>query len=317
MSTVPPVTTPRKEHTMFTKILVGVDARAGGRDALALADALAQLSGGELIALHAYPWDYYVSRGASSEFEGAMHGAAMETLEGELERAGVSARAIAVPDASPGRVLHLAAEREHADLIVVGSAHRGPIGRVLAGDVTAGTLHSSPCPVVVAPVGYAGRVGRLETIGVGYDGSPESRAALDLARRVAEAAGARLRIIDVVKAPAHGGPFASYGPEWTKDARIRRELAEARIQRAVAEVGAIATGEVVHGEPADELAFAGDSLDLLVTGSRNYGPIRRLMLGSTSSKLVHRAPCPVLVTTRSVEDDAEAAAPASAGTQAF
>ena len=187
---------------------------------------------------------------------------------------------------------------------------------MLAGDVTAGTLHSSPCPVVVAPAGYAQRVGRLETIGVGYDGSPESRAALNLARTVAEAAGARLRIIDVVKAPGHDGPFAGYAPDWTEDARVRRELAEARVQRAVADVGAIATGEVVHGEPADALAFAGDALDLLVTGSRNYGPIRRLMLGSTSSKLVHRAPCPVLVATRSVEDDATAAAPASAGTQA-
>jgi nucleotide-binding universal stress UspA family protein len=169
---------------------------------------------------------------------------------------------------------------------------------------------------VVAPAGYAQRGGRLETIGVGYDGSPESRAALDLARAVAEAAGAQLRVIDVVRAPAPTGPFAGYRPEWIEDARIRRNEAEARVQRAVADVGAIATGEVVHGEPADELAFAGNSLDLLVTGSRNYGPIRRLMLGSTSSKLVHRAPCPVLVATRSVEDDPEAAAPASAGAQA-
>jgi nucleotide-binding universal stress UspA family protein len=301
---------------MFTKIIVGVDARAGGRDALALADALARLSGAGLVALHAYPWDYYVSRGASSEFEGALHGAAMETLEGELERAGVSARAIAVADGSPARVLHLAAEREHADLIVVGSAHRGRIGRVLAGDVTASTLHSSPCPVVVAPAGYAQRGGRLETIGVGYDGSPESRAALDLARTIAQAAGARLRILDIVKPPAHDGLFAAHGPEWNEEARIRRELAEARVQRAVADVGAVATGEVIHGEPADELAFVGNSLDLLVTGSRNYGPIRRLTLGSTSSKLVHRAPCPVLVTTRSVEDDPQVAEVAPAEAQA-
>jgi nucleotide-binding universal stress UspA family protein len=287
---------------MFAKIIVGVDAREGGRDALALAGALARLSGSELIALHAYPWDYYVSRGASSDFEGAMHGAAMETLEEELERAGVGARAIAVPDASPGRVLHLAAQREHADLIVVGSAHRGPIGRVLAGDVTAGTLHSSPCPVVVAPAGYAQQGGCLETIGVGYDGSPESRAALDLARALAETADARLRIIDVVVAPRADALVDGYRPDWIEEARIRREEAEARVQRVVADLGPIATGEIAFGEAADALAFAGTSLDLLVTGSRNYGPIRRLMLGSTSSKLVHWAPCPVLVTTRSVED---------------
>jgi nucleotide-binding universal stress UspA family protein len=258
---------------MFAKIIVGVDAREGGRDALALAGALARLSGGELIALHAYPWDYYVSRGASSDFEGAMHGAAMETLEEELERAGV--------------------------------------GRVLAGDVTAGTLHSSPCPVVVAPAGYAQQGGRLETIGVGYDGSPESRAALDLARDLAETADARLRIIDVVVAPGADALVDGYRPDWTEEARIRREEAEARVQRFVADLGPMATGEA-----ADALAFAGNSLDLLVTGSRNYGPIRRLMLGSTSSKLVHRAPCPVLVTTRSVEDAPAGAATASTGAQA-
>ena len=166
---------------MFKTIIVGVDAREGGRDALALADALARVSGGELVALHAYPYDYYVSRGASTGFEAAMHGAAMETLQGELKRTGIGARAFAVPDGSPGRALHLAAEREHADLIVVGSAHRGRIGRVLAGDVAAGTLHSSPCPVVVAPAGYAREAGKLEIIGVGYDGSPESRAAVALA----------------------------------------------------------------------------------------------------------------------------------------
>jgi nucleotide-binding universal stress UspA family protein len=301
---------------MFTKIIVGVDAREGGRDALALAAALGRLSGAELVALHAYPYDYYISRGASSDFEAAMHRAAMETLEGELDRAGVGARALAVPDGSPGRALHLAAERADADLIVVGSAHRGPIGRVLAGDVAAGTLHSSPCPVVVAPAGYARRGGRLETIGVGYDGSPESRAALDLARDLAEAADARLRIIDVVVAPGMDGLFAGYRPDWTEEARIRREEAEARVQRVVADVGAIASGEIAYGEAADALAFAGNSLDLLVTGSRNYGPIRRVMLGSTSSKLVHRAPCPVLVTTRSVEDAPAGAATASTGAHA-
>jgi hypothetical protein len=85
----------------------------------------------------------------------------------------------------------------------------------------------------------------------------------------------------------------------------------------VAELGDMATGDIALGDPATELARAGNELDLLVIGSRNYGPLRRLMLGSTSSKLVHRAPCPVLVTTRSVEDDARpgetvsAAAPAS------
>jgi len=76
----------------------------------------------------------------------------------------------------------------------------------------------------------------------------------------------------------------------------------------------IATGDLPSGDPARELADAAHDLDLLVTGSRGYGPVRRLMLGSTSTKLVHEAPCPVLVLTRGAEHEAEpaeAVAPAS------
>jgi nucleotide-binding universal stress UspA family protein len=290
---------------MFKTIIVGVDAREGGRDALALASALAQISGGELIAVHAYPYDYFISRGSSDKFDSAMHSAAMETLEGELERAGVAARAIAVPDGSPGRALHLAASRNDADLIVVGSSHRGRIGRVLAGDDAASTLHAAPCPVVVAPTGYAQDGGKLETIGVAFDGSGESHAAVELARDLATAAGAGLRIIEVVVPPDPGGPFPAYRPDWEEHARIRREEAQERVDAVVAELGEIATGDIAFGRPADELAFEANHLDLLITGSRNYGPLRRVIPGSTSSKLVHRAPCPVLVTTRSMPDATE------------
>ena len=79
----------------------------------------------------------------------------------------------------------------------------------------------------------------------------------------------------------------------------------------LADLGEIATGALPFGDPARELAYAADDLDLLVTGSRGYGPLRRLMLGSTSTKLVHEAPCPVLVLTRSVEDEAEATSAAA------
>ncbi|HEY7622643.1 MAG TPA: universal stress protein [Solirubrobacteraceae bacterium] len=300
---------------MFNRIVVGIDARQGGRDALALAERLARAFNGELIAVHAYPYDYYVSRGASADFEAVMHTTAQETLSGELERAGVSADAIAISDSSPGRALHRIAERRDADLIVVGSAHRGRIGRVLAGDVTAGTLHGSPCAVLVAPAGYAEHGKKLATVGVGYDGSPESQAALELAHDLAKGIGARLRVIDVVVPVEPGGPFSAYHPDWTEHARVRREEAEERLEAVLAELGEIATGDIAFGDPARELAFEGNHLDLLITGSRGYGPVRRLMLGSTSAKLVHEAPCPVMVLTRSARhahEDEESAAAAHA-----
>ena len=221
----------------------------------------------------------------------------------------MSARPFVVADGSPGRALHRAATAHGADLIVVGSAHRGRVGRVLAGDVAAGTLHGAPCPVLVAPRGHGEHGGELRTIGVGFDGSPESRTALEFAHRIAEAVGARLRVIDVVVAPDPGGPFPAYRPDWAEHAHIRREEAEERLAAVLADLGEIATGALPVGDPARELAYAADDLDLLVTGSRGYGPLRRLMLGSTSTKLVHEAPCPVLVLTRGDRQDATSPRP--------
>jgi nucleotide-binding universal stress UspA family protein len=295
----------KKERAVFNKIIVGVDGREGGRDALALAARLASLFGGELVAVHAYPYDLFTSRGPTPELETIMHGSAQDLLMDELERTHVAAHAAAMPDGSPGRALHLAATRHHGSLIVVGSAHSGTIGRVLAGNVTMGTLHGAECPVIVAPRGLAERGAALQTIGVGFDGSPESRAAAELARDAATAAGARLKVIRVLEPTPPGGPALAYHADWAERAEERRDEAQAQLDAVLAELGEIATGEVVIGDPATELAYAGNELDLLVTGSRGYGPVRRLMLGSTSSRLVREAPCPVLVLTRGAEADAE------------
>ena len=55
---------------------------------------------------------------------------------------------------------------------------------------------------------------------------------------------------------------------------------------------------IVDGDPADVLAAHGVELDLLVIGSRGYGPLRRTLLGGVSAKVMRLAPCPVLVTSR-------------------
>jgi nucleotide-binding universal stress UspA family protein len=61
-------------------------------------------------------------------------------------------------------------------------------------------------------------------------------------------------------------------------------------------------------EPGDRaataLAHRSRHLDLLVVGSRSHGPVRRLLLGSTSTRLVREAACPLLVVPRSAEAEA-------------
>jgi hypothetical protein len=108
-------------------------------------------------------------------------------LEQELRRAGVSARPVVVADAFPAHALHAIAERDRADAIVVGAPHRSGAERVFGGDVAAGTVHGTPLAVAVAPAGFAEHKPVLRTVGVGFDGSAEARAALRLGGQLARA----------------------------------------------------------------------------------------------------------------------------------
>ena len=60
------------------------------------------------------------------------------------------------------------------------------------------------------------------------------------------------------------------------------------------------SGRVLEGDAAAELAAASADVDLLVVGSRGFGPVRRVLLGSVSRELVRSASCPVVVLPRGV-----------------
>ena len=282
---------------MFKTIVVGVDGREGGRDAMSLAGRLALAGGGELVAVRALPIEYYVSRGGAPAFSAVAVGDAEAELRADLEAAGLDARVVVVGDSSPARALHRVAEDEDADVIVVGSTHRGRIGAVLAGDDAAATLHGAPCPVGVAPRGLAGREwAAVAKIGVGFDGSPESRQALALAAAVARSAGAEILVRSVVE-PAVADPEAAapYDEDWLERARA---AALADLREALEVIDAEASGAVVAGAPVQALTILSERVDLLVVGSRAWGPVRRILLGSTAVRLMRDARCPLLVLPR-------------------
>ena len=278
----------------FHTIVVGVDGRQGGRDALALARRLRPVAG-NLVAVRAYACEPYASGAAEARYEAEVRHEVQATLANELERAQIPADARAVLDGTPARALHRAAEEQRAALIVVGSSHRGPVGRVVAGDVASSTLRGSPCPVLVAPVRYAENPGPLATIGVGFDGSPGSRAAVVLARDVAVALGARLKVLTVIEAPGAWTAYPAWAHDATGDAAAVRDATQASLDALVIALGPNVAGAIREGEPARELARAAEDLDLLVCGSRPGGSLARLLLGSRSGRLVHEAPCPVMV----------------------
>jgi nucleotide-binding universal stress UspA family protein len=276
---------------MFANVLVGVDGRANGRDAIALATRIADPDAKITLAhAHAEALDplHAAAPGVLREEQDASH----ELLESERAFAEVEAELVSVPAASPGRGLHEKAERQGADLLVVGSSERGVFGRAMLGDDTRASLNGSPCAVAIAARGYAELPVPITTVGVGYDGSEESELALAAARAVAERARASLLAMEVVSLPTYAPP-GLVAPATGET--IEMMLAEAREQLS-ALVGV--EGRVAFGLVGEELAAFGDELDLLVVGSRGYGPWQRLVLGSTSNYLQRHARCSLLVLPR-------------------
>jgi nucleotide-binding universal stress UspA family protein len=282
--------------SVFTTIVVGVDGRQGGRDALRLAAQLAEAGGGELVAVRVFPYQHRPALAGSPAVEEERESTQV-ALDRDLADMGMStARTHVVGDMSPARALHRMAERERADVLVVGSSHRGAVGRVLGGDVALGSLHGSPCPVAVAPRGIADRdAPPLSRIGVGFDGTPESRQALDAAVALAKSARARLELLCAAAAPMPLFAEAAYTDGVIVDYHLE---AEELISRTLAQLDVDAIGKAVVGSPVETLVELTHRVDLLVVGSRGWGPIRRILLGSTAARLIREAACPVLVLPR-------------------
>jgi nucleotide-binding universal stress UspA family protein len=285
---------------VFANVIIGVDGSPTGRDAIKLGVALTQ-AGGRVTLAHIYggvPTPGRTVHGKSAEVAGKD---ALVLLQAERDATGVDAELTIFCASSVGRGLHTLAEQHDGDLLVVGSHSRGLAGRVLVGDDTRASLNGAPCAVAVAPRGYVARSGGFLRIGVAYDFSPESHAALAAARALAQRDGAKLSALYVVSLPAWGY-IAPMPANWGEIIEADRSSAE---EKVTALEGVEATA--VYGLPAEELASYGDRVDLLVVGSRNYGPVRRLVLGSTSHGLARHARCALLVLPRTAAGTAAGA----------
>jgi nucleotide-binding universal stress UspA family protein len=265
---------------MFKNVLVGVDGSQNGRDAIALASQLIDPDG-NLTLVH-------VHQGEMAEELADVR----KLLEEERKAADVTAELLSVVAAGPGRGLHEQAERQGADLLVVGSCRHGAFGRAMLGDDTRAALNGAPCAIAIASRGYAEHLKPIAKVGVGYNGSPESKAALAAAREITAPARASLQALEVVSLTVYS--YAGIVPPAISES-IDTFLQEG--QRRLEELPGV-EGHAVYGLTGEELATFGDQVDILVVGSRGYGPIRRLVLGSTAAYLERHARCSLLVLPR-------------------
>jgi nucleotide-binding universal stress UspA family protein len=264
---------------LYPKVVCGYEETEAGEDALVLAERVAERDGGEL-------------------------------------------KIVQVEKGSPAEVLRELAEKGEADLIVLGSTHRAALGFVAPGSVAEHLLKGARCRLVIAPKGYARAraimaaeaageeaddvpagtpLPRLRedprVIAVGFDGGAESQAALNEAAVLAERFRTSIRVIGVATPqppPAPGVVGAPPSPEAGADFQSRLHDAVAELPSELRALPVYEKGDPV----AKLLERAAEGVDLLVLGSRGYGPVLRLIAGSVSVRVIRNAPCPVLLVPR-------------------
>lgn len=270
------------------------------RDALTLGVQLARLLEGDLVL--AGVWASPLGQG-----DGLYEGLVKEPLQLELRELratvpdDVSTRTKIQGSTSVVRGLHKVAAEQHADVLVLGPSRLHKGARAFRGDVALGIAHDAPCAVAVAPEGLRDRAPGAKDVVLAWDDSDAARAALETAVALAQGTGGTLRIVFVVEPPyRYGGPVllgAGDQAAWEASLHDLGEEVIAAGTKAVA--GRVpVTGASHEGAAAPLLAAAAADAAFLVAGSRGYGAVRRLVLGTTTGQLLEETTVPVVLVPR-------------------
>jgi nucleotide-binding universal stress UspA family protein len=199
--------------------------------------------------------------------------------------------------------LHETASRVGAGLMVVGTPHRGALGRIALGSTTDRVLSGAPCPVAVAPRGFRDQVETPERIGVAFVDTPGGWAALRAGAAIARHTGAGLIAYTVTK----------------RDIRqASRDRAKVAVERAIAALARDIHSEarVLTSGGTDALVSESHNLDFLVRGFRGHGPMRTPTAFGPSSTLARQVACPFVVVPATVDQPLMALFGAHAGVTA-
>ncbi len=295
------------------RLVVGVTPEPQSLDALALGCALSESLQAELVVTNIVPRGY--------DFPGAAHVDAewraflVEQADATLARAreelrdrpGVSYR-MSFHNSSGVGLDQFAAQID-AQLIVVGSAPGGSTDRIEIGSTADQLLHGASTAVAIAPYGYANWApSATRRAVVAYQATPEARHALDLlidmlssADRVSQQ---RLALIGVVSQQTriYGSRLGSQAEDAVIAALV--EVSDSALLDAAAGVPATfqpVTTQVVVGRdvPNAMSHFDWADDDLLVVGSTRRGPVRRVLLGDMSHRIIKATSVPICVVPRS------------------
>jgi len=189
--------------------------------------------------------------------------------------------------------LILAAAKEHVDLTVMGARGVSQIRELLLGSVSHQVITHAPCPVLVvrAPM----RALRHAVLAV--EGPEDAEAALRFFASLPFKEPCEVTVLTVIPYAHPAWPVGAMIPEsYRKDMTAQATAFVDGVAARLTVAGYRAAGEAVLGGPAGEILQQAvkHRADLVLIGSKHKG-VSRLVLGSVSHAVLHKATCPVLV----------------------
>jgi nucleotide-binding universal stress UspA family protein len=287
---------------MISTILVATNGEDGAIGALRLARALAERDGArvEVLAVYDPPIRFYgfEAAGMVAGVPSPFLPAAVEELhrQVQVQLAGVGGASgwpitVRVGGVAP-TIARFAAECGAA-IILLGLRPHGVVDRWLGRETLLRLTHLSHVPVLAVPeeLHHLPRrvVAAVDLSDLSHHGA---RVALDVA-----AAGGELHLVHITWAPSPDAAWAT--TDWIK---MYRAGVEEQIEQLASELRTSAPLDVrVHvretQDPGGEILKVAEETgaELIVAGSHGHGYFGRIVLGSTSSRLLHAAHCAVLL----------------------
>ena len=212
----------------------------------------------------------------------------------------------------PAEMILKTAEKDQADMIVIGAKGlRATLGILLGGVVQQVAEHAER-PVLVVRAPYKG----IKRVLLAIDGSEESNKMISCMSGFPLPEGAKFEILHVAPPIPSEQEIVQYWPsgidvsftvpieEIRQQIKERAEREEEFGKKILTEASAILSKQGIQaqiaflrGDAATEIIeYAKErKIDLIVSGGRGLGPVRSWILGSVSRKLLHYAPCSVMV----------------------
>ena len=203
-------------------------------------------------------------------------------------------------------------EERDVDLVITATRGRSGLKRLILGSVTERLMRTLTCPLLVIhspdkePATTDDQEVKIESILVGCDFSPDSGVAFEHSLSLAQEFQSELHLTHVVETSIYQ---QLHKTETHIEEEIQQEIHDRLLQKLQDMVPEEARNwckphtSLLDGHPYEEIVNYAEaqSIDMIVLGTRGHGLVKSMLVGSTTDRVVRRAPCPVLSVSRKVQ----------------